>query len=441
MQDSEEAKHRSWYIDFRDCENLMSAMEFTKNIMFEKHEDSDPEVYWEIRHFAKAFHKNHKQVNVPNWWRNQKTRYFDHLQKEFDLSLREVRPSWKSACQQNTSINYTSCTTENIVGTKGLLVMLLHWGTSYQKHSGRATSQAVLHDLLKRMLSRMEDEDKLLRLFKICEAKYDTNEEDTYITHEHDTQEDDWHPMSYNEKMDEDKTLSIARSLMRLFANRKKWEQWRQQLVTGLHVLASHIDKIILNGLIGQESLDSPRSQPAQGARKNGMSLKNKKVKGRPKKGKASRSENADRRSKQRKGTNRSLPESKSTVLESRNEKRSKSSSTLTQSLQEEKDQVQQPSKNDVPEKLNDLNLIMQSVMKRKIGKQEGQDVHLTGCSSEQDCSALTKDPHTDTESANGQEFLDGIEKPTLKNFTGAAQGKCKRKQEHCRKVRGANKI
>ena len=420
---------------------MMSAMEFTKNIMFEKHDDADPEVYWEIRHFAKAFHKNHKQVNVTNWWRNQKTRYFDHLQKEFDLSLREVRPSWKSACQQNTSINYTSCTTENIVGTKGLLVMLLHWGTSYQKHSGRAMSQAVLHDLLKRMLSRMEDEDKFLRLFKICEAKYNTNEEDTYITNEHDTQEDDWHPMSYKEKMDEDKTLPIARSLMRLFANRKKWEQWRQQLVTGLHVLASHIDKIILNGLIGQESLDSPRSQPAQGARKKGMSLKNKKVKGKPKKGKASQSGKADRRRKEGKGSNRSLSEAKGTVLKSRNEKRNKSSSPLKQTLQEQKYQVQQPSKNDVPEELNNLNLTMQSHMKRKAEKTEIQDDDLTGNSSKKACSALMHDRQKDTKGTAKHKLLDDSEKPTLKDFTSAAEGKRKRKKKHRRKVSGENRI
>ena len=150
--------------------------------------------------------------------------------------------------------------------------MLLHWATSYQKHSGRATSQAVLHDLLKRMLSKMEDEDELLKLFKFYEDKEDTNEEDTYLTHELGTQEDNWHPMSYDEKMDKDKTLSIARSLETLFANRKKWEQWRLQLVTGLHVLASHIDKIILNGMVGQETLDSPKSQPAHRARKDGIS-------------------------------------------------------------------------------------------------------------------------------------------------------------------------
>ena len=170
-------------------------------------------------------------------------------------------------------------------------------------------------------------------------------------------------------------------------------------------------------------------------------SPKKKTVKRIPTSDKASRLGNADRRSRERKGSNGSLSEAKSTVLESRNKKRRKSSSTLKRSVQTPKDQVQQPSKDEVPEKLNDLNLTMQSVMKRKTGKQEGQDVHLSGRSSEQDCSALKKDPHTDTESANKQEFLDGIEKPTLKDFTSAAQGRRKKKQKHCRKVSGVNKI
>ena len=163
-------------------------------------------------------------------------------------------------------------------------------------------------------------------------------------------------------------------------------------------------------------------------------------MKGIPRKGKASRSENADRRSKQRKGTNRSLPEAKGTVLESRNEKRSKSSSTLTQSLQEEKDQVQQPSKNDVPEELNDLNLTMQSHMERKAEETEIQDDDLTGNSSEKECSAPMHDRLKDTESAEKHKLLDDSEKPTLKDVTSTAEGKRKRKQKRCRKVSGEKK-
>ena len=270
------AKHRSWYIDFRDSPDLKSALEFTKNIIFETREESDPEVYWEIRHFAKAFHKNHKQVNVTNWWRNQKTRYFDQLREEFELGLKEARPSWKSACQQNSGITHTSCTTESILGTKGLLVMLLHWATSYQKHSGRAASQAVLHDLLEKILSAIDEKDEIWRLLTCYDENEDVNEEEMYLKHALATPEEEWHPMSYGEKMDKDKSLymAVSRSLENLFANRKKWDQWRVQLVTELHVLASRMDKIILTGMVGQATLDSPSSQPSNMSRKDGLTAK-----------------------------------------------------------------------------------------------------------------------------------------------------------------------
>ena len=50
-------------------------------------------------------------------------------------------------------------------------------------------------------------------------------------------------------------------------------------------------------------------------------------------------------------------------------------------------------------------------------------------------------DPQTDTENADKHKFLDEIEKPTLKDFTSAAEGKRKRKQKRCRKVSGEKKI
>ena len=164
MQSDGPAKHRSWYIDFRNSPELHSALEFTKNVIFEDRAESDPEVYWEIRHFGKAFHKNHKKVNVTSWWRNQKARYFDKMHEEFEFGLLESRPCWKSACQKkivdkNDSIPWTVCTTESILGTKGLLVMLLHWATSYHKYTGRAAAQAMLYDLLRQMLSAVDDDD------------------------------------------------------------------------------------------------------------------------------------------------------------------------------------------------------------------------------------------------------------------------------------------
>ena len=128
---------------------------------------------------------------MTNWWRNQKTRYFDQLREEFELGLREARPSWKSACQQQVnSISYTSCTKESILGTKGLLVMLLHWSTSYQKHSGRDASQAVLHDLLEKILSAIDEKDEIWRLLTCYDEHEDMNEEEMYLKHALATQEE-----------------------------------------------------------------------------------------------------------------------------------------------------------------------------------------------------------------------------------------------------------
>ena len=74
--------------------------------------------------------------------------------------------------------------------------------------------------------------------------------------------------------------------------------------------------------------------------------------------------------------------------------KRRKSSSALKQSVKTPKDQVQQTSGNEIPEELNDLNLIMEWILQRKMGKQKDQDAHLNGCWSEQNCSALTRPTH-----------------------------------------------
>ena len=69
------ARHRPWYIDFRGDPLLLSKIAFTKNVIFVNRAESDPEVYWEIRHFGKAFNANNKEVNLKKWW-EPKTRLF-----------------------------------------------------------------------------------------------------------------------------------------------------------------------------------------------------------------------------------------------------------------------------------------------------------------------------------------------------------------------------
>ena len=59
--------------------------------------------------------------------------------------------------------------------------MLLHWATSYQKHSGRAAAQAVLHDLLQRILSAIEENDKMWSIFTCYAVGEDVNEKEMYL--------------------------------------------------------------------------------------------------------------------------------------------------------------------------------------------------------------------------------------------------------------------
>ena len=44
--------HRPWYIDFKHDPLLLSMIEFTKNVIFANRAVLDPQVYWELRHFA-----------------------------------------------------------------------------------------------------------------------------------------------------------------------------------------------------------------------------------------------------------------------------------------------------------------------------------------------------------------------------------------------------
>ena len=48
------ARHLPWYIDFRGDPLLLSKLAVTKNVIFVNRAESEPEVYWERRHFAKT---------------------------------------------------------------------------------------------------------------------------------------------------------------------------------------------------------------------------------------------------------------------------------------------------------------------------------------------------------------------------------------------------
>ena len=53
------------------------------------------------------------------------------------------------------------CTAETLLGTKGLLLMLLHWATNFKTKAGRAEAKAMLEDLLRRVLSAVDEDEEM----------------------------------------------------------------------------------------------------------------------------------------------------------------------------------------------------------------------------------------------------------------------------------------
>ena len=62
------ARHRPWYIDFKYDSLRLSKLTFTKNVIFEKRAESEPEVYWELRHLAKALNAVIENLNLDEAW-------------------------------------------------------------------------------------------------------------------------------------------------------------------------------------------------------------------------------------------------------------------------------------------------------------------------------------------------------------------------------------
>ena len=95
------------------------------------------------------------------------------MRAEFELGILELRPCQRGACRKSVrikpnSIAPTLCTSETLLGTKGLLVMLLHWATSFKSKAGRASAHAMLEDLLRQVLSAVDDDDEMWISLTCC---------------------------------------------------------------------------------------------------------------------------------------------------------------------------------------------------------------------------------------------------------------------------------
>ena len=139
-----------------------SKLTYTKNVIFTNRAKSEPKVYWELIHFAKALNYGGK------YWENQHWRHFPNLQAEFEFHPLTLLPNRRSLGQKPGIIAKKDCPQETLLATNGLLAILLHWATQVQMCRERQDeAKAMLKDILRRLSPTLYEEvaDSLIDLF------------------------------------------------------------------------------------------------------------------------------------------------------------------------------------------------------------------------------------------------------------------------------------
>ena len=290
--------------------------------------------------------------------------------------------------------------------------MLLHWSTSYQKHSGRAAAQAVLCDLLQKVLSPVDENDEMWNLLTCYVMPRGEDEKGLNHKQASETTEEEWHPISYDEEMDKDASMcmTVARSLENLFANRKRWHPWRVQLMTELNVLESHMNKMVLSGMVGQESLESPSLQISKTSQKRAAGRKQAVVRQSSTSEVAAQPARANRPLQGRKQSKRSLDQPARAILASGNMKRTKRSSPWQRLLKAQKTTVQQTSTREVLEEPESVTLALQREGRPKRSTPENQGA------KEQQCSSGMCEPIMNATVLNGKNRRDSLPQSSVQS-------------------------
>ena len=64
--------NRPWYIDFRENPMMLSKVDIAKNLIIEDVDNKNTQVFWEVRHFAKAISKDNDKFRIGPWWAHQR---------------------------------------------------------------------------------------------------------------------------------------------------------------------------------------------------------------------------------------------------------------------------------------------------------------------------------------------------------------------------------
>ena len=120
--------------------------------------------------------------------------------------------------------------------------MLLHYTNHSRRKAYRVAAKDMLIDLMRRLFSAVEDDDTMWTRLRFGDGR--TSETDKAIGHAN----------SFHENISKNSSPyeAVANSLMNEFTNRKKCQRLLAYFVHNVHILASRMNEIILNGHVGQ---------------------------------------------------------------------------------------------------------------------------------------------------------------------------------------------
>ena len=250
---------RHWYIDFAYDPCRRSELDCTKNVIIMTEDLSEPKVYWEVRYFAATLNKDNADFNMLTWWKNQK-HSFAKLQSEFQFHNLTLLPSRRSAFAQKKPWNIppTRCTTETLMATNGLIVMLLHFAGHTRRNAYRLAAKDILIDLMRRLFSETELEKPMIPTLTFRDARGGAPEGRGKAD-----------VLSETTSSIDCANENIVDSLMNAFIHRNRCEQVWRHLKHDVGIITERINAVILKKQVGQQDLLSEQIQQVKHSMEN----------------------------------------------------------------------------------------------------------------------------------------------------------------------------
>ena len=103
------ARHRRWYIDFRDQRVPFSNLEIAKNVILVDRAANEPSLYWEFGCFIKLLNADKEKFHMGMWWQTHQP-WYEKMQIEFDLHPLTLLPCRRNLARRPGIVKKTDCT-------------------------------------------------------------------------------------------------------------------------------------------------------------------------------------------------------------------------------------------------------------------------------------------------------------------------------------------